>query len=47
MSPTASKAADVIANALERPVSPRQLPDVAAALETLEHELSRPPSSPR
>ena len=47
MSPTASKAADVIANALERPVAPRQLPDVAAALETLEHELSRPPSSPR
>jgi hypothetical protein len=47
MSPKASKAADIISNALERPVPQRQLPEVAAALETLEQELSRPPSSPR
>ena len=47
MSPAASKAADVVGNALERPIPPRQLPDVAAALETIERELSRPPSSHR
>ena len=47
MSPKASKAAEVISNALERPVPQRQLPEVAAALETLEQELSRPPSAPR
>ena len=47
MSPRASKAAEIIGKALERTVPPRQLPEVAAALETLEQELSRPPSSPR
>jgi hypothetical protein len=47
LSPSASKAAEIVSNALERPVPQRQLPEVAAALETLEHELSRPPSSPR
>jgi hypothetical protein len=44
MSPTASKAAALVGNALETPVPARQLPEVAAALETIEHELSRPPS---
>ena len=45
MSAAASKAAEVVRNALERPVASRQLPEVAAALETIELELSRPPSS--
>jgi hypothetical protein len=47
MSPSASKAADLVGQALERPVPARQLPEVAAALETIERELSRPPSIPR
>lgn len=44
MSPSASRAADLVGNALERPVPARQLPEVAAALDTIEHELLRPPS---
>lgn len=44
MSPSAAKAADIVGNALERSVPARQLPEVAAALDTIEHELSRPPS---
>jgi hypothetical protein len=47
MSPAASKAAGIIGDALERPIPARQLPDVAAALDTIERELSRPPSSHR
>jgi hypothetical protein len=47
MSPAAAKAAEVVSDALERPVPARQLPDVAAALETIEHELMRPPSATR
>jgi hypothetical protein len=47
LSPAASKAAEVVSNALERPIPSRQLPQVAAALETIEQELSRPPSTKR
>jgi len=42
MSPAASKAAALVGDALERAVPARQLPEVATALETIEHELSRP-----
>src|SRR4051812_28669010 len=47
LSPSASKAADLVGEALERLLPARQLPEVAAALETIERELSRPPSIPR
>jgi hypothetical protein len=47
MSPSAAKAVEVVANGLERPMPSRQLPDVAAALDTIERELSQPPSIPR
>jgi hypothetical protein len=47
ISPAAAKAASVVADALERPLPSRQLPEVATALDTLEQELSRPPSTRR
>lgn len=45
-SPTAGKAAQTIAAALEAPVPESQLPEIAAALDTLERELTRRPISP-
>ena len=47
VSPTAAKATSIVTDALDRPIPSRQLPEVAAALETIERELSRPPSSCR
>lgn len=47
VSPAAAKAVGVINDALERPIPSRQLPEVAAALEAVEQELSRPLSSRR
>jgi hypothetical protein len=47
ISPAAAKAASAVADALERPLPSRQLPEVATALDTLEQELSRPPSTRR
>jgi hypothetical protein len=46
MSPAAAKAVQEISAALDAPVSETQLPEVATALETLERELTRRPTSP-
>jgi hypothetical protein len=47
LSPAAAAAARRVATALETTTPDRQLPEVAAALDTIEHELTRPPSSHR
>jgi len=47
VSPAAAQAAAVVSHALETRIPERQLPEVAAALEMIERELSRPPSSHR
>ena len=47
MSPKAAKASELVSSALERTVPDRQLPEVAAALQAIERDFSRPPSSPR
>jgi hypothetical protein len=47
ISPAAAAASEVVSHALESPIPSRQLPEVAAALETIERELTRPRSSHR
>lgn len=47
LSPAAATAVKRVATALEATTPERQLPEVAAALETIEHELTRPHSSHR
>jgi hypothetical protein len=47
LSPAAATAARRVASALETTTPERQLPEVAAALDTIEHELTRPHPSPR
>jgi hypothetical protein len=46
LSPAASTAAAIVANALDARVGERDLPNVASALETIERELTRRPPSP-
>jgi hypothetical protein len=47
LSPAAGQAARVVGNALENRIPERQLPEVAAARETIERELTRPTPSHR
>jgi hypothetical protein len=47
ISPASASASEVVSRALESPIPSRQLPEVAAALETIERELTRPRSSHR
>jgi hypothetical protein len=47
LSPASGRAAGVVGNALVSRIPERQLPEVAAALETIERDLTRPPSSHR
>ena len=44
-SPAAARAAETVSNALHATIPERQLPEVAAALETIERELTRPPTT--